>query len=350
MKILCPIVLVAIGLFVSRINISWASDPWKMNISCLGEQNVLFSSIQGIKNICDYYFYDKYINITCQILKINNYTQNEKYLAIENFLDRIYETNNNTEDSKYKEVDMTDDESVGYFGALLMLNEEKDNYEFLIAVNSRVRHSVPIFNFYFMKQIIQKAAKRKIIIDFTYCPLPLTSDVSQRTDEANNSIFILFISKVFSLIPASFITRKVKERINNSKHLMRISSKSIIAYWIVNYIFELVKYYFTCGVCIFLIWIFDYYEKYLELLYVLYGPAMVSSTYFLVSFFQNESTAQNIVILVNFFIGALGSVVILLLRGMDNTYEDAKILEYIFAVLPSFYFNFGYDFLLNKLN
>jgi hypothetical protein len=230
-----------------------------------------------------------------------------------------------------------------------MLNEEKDNYEFLIAVNSRVRHSVPIFNFYFMKQIIQKAAKRKINIDFTHHPLPLTSDVSQRTDEANNSIFILFISTAFSLIPASFITRIVKERINNSKHLMRISSMSRIAYWIVNYIFELVKYYFTCGVCIFLLWIFDYYERYLELLYVLYGPAMVSFTYILSFIFQNESTAQNIVILINFVIGALGSVVVLLLRGMDNTYEDAKILEYIFAILPSFCFNFGYDLLLNKL-
>ena len=86
---------------------------------------------------------------------------------------------------------MNDKNYVGYFGALLMLNEEKDNYEFFIAVNSRVRHSVPIFNFYFMKQIIQKAAKRKINIDFTHYPLPLTSDVSQRTDEANNSISTL---------------------------------------------------------------------------------------------------------------------------------------------------------------
>ena len=76
---------------------------------------------------------------------------------------------------------------------------------------------------------------------------------------------------------------------------------------------------------------------------------MVSFTYILSFFFSNESIAQNIVILINFVVGALGSVVILLLRGMDNTYEDAKILGYIFAILPSFCFNFGYDLLLNKL-
>ena len=76
---------------------------------------------------------------------------------------------------------------------------------------------------------------------------------------------------------------------------------------------------------------------------------MVSSTYILSFCFQNESIVQNIVILINFVFGALGSVVILLLRGMENTYENAKILEYIFAIVPSFCFNFGYNLLLNKI-
>ena len=76
---------------------------------------------------------------------------------------------------------------------------------------------------------------------------------------------------------------------------------------------------------------------------------MVSSTYVLSFLFSKESTAQNAVILLNFVIGALGSVVVLLLRGMDNTYEGAKILQYFLAVMPSFCFNFGYDLLLNKL-
>ena len=349
MEILCPIILVLIGLVVSKININWTSDPWTMDISFIGRQNVLFSSIQGIKNLTDYFFYDKYINVTCQELSINNFTQNEKPEAIVNFIDRIYETNHLTEDSKIREVDMNSDNYVGYFGALLMLNEKNDNYEFLIVVNARVKHSVPIYNFYFMKQIIQKAINRKINITFTHFPLPLTKQISQRSDEVNNSIFILFIATAFSLIPSSFITRIVKERINNSKHLMRISGMNRLSYWVVNYIFELVKYYFTGGVCIIFIWLFDYYENYLYILYILYGPAMVSSTYILSFIFQKQETAQNIVILMNFVIGALGSVVILLLRGMNNTFENAKILEYIFAIMPSFCFNFGYDLLLNKV-
>ena len=349
MEILCPIILVLIGLLVSKININWTSDPWTMDISYIGRQNVLFSSIQGIKNLSDYFFYDNYTNVTCQELALKNFTQSEKPDAIVDFIDKIFTINFNTEDSKYLEVDMTDEDYTGYFGALLMLNEQNDNYDFFIAVNARVKHAVPIYNFYFMKQIIQKAINRKINITFTHYPLPLTKQISQRSDEVNNSVFILFIATAFSLIPSSFITRIVKERINNSKHLMRISGMNRLAYWIVNYIFELVKYYFTGGICILFIWIFDYYEDYLILLYFLYGLAMVSSTYILSFFFQKQETAQNIIILMNFVVGALGSVVILLLRGMNNTFEDAKILEYIFAIVPSFCFNFGYNLLLNKV-
>ena len=42
-------------------------------------------------------------------------------------------------------------------------------------------------------------------------------------------------------MPANFISLLVKERINNSKHLMRITGMSIISYWIVNYIYELIR-------------------------------------------------------------------------------------------------------------
>ena len=122
------------------------------------------------------------------------------------------------------------------------------------------------------------------------------------------------------------------------------------AYWTVNYIFELAKYYVTCGICIFLIWLFDFYRDYLVILYILFGPAMVSFTYILSFLFSKESSAQNIVILLNFLVGALGSTVILMLRGLESqAHTVGKILEYILALIPTFCFNFGYDLLLNRI-
>ena len=102
-----------------------------------------------------------------------------------------------------------------------------------------------------MKQIIQKAVGHKVNIDFVHHPMPLTNEVKHKSDLINNCIVVLFVATSFSLIPSSFVTILVRERRNNSKHLMRISGINIASYWIVNYIFELFKYYFACGICIF---------------------------------------------------------------------------------------------------
>jgi hypothetical protein len=199
-----------------------------------------------------------------------------------------------------------------------------------------------------LKKLVEKAAPN-VKIDYTHYPLPLTAQLEEQRDQANNMLVIFFIAIAFALIPANFITIIVKEKINNSKHLMRVSGINIAAYWIVNYIFELVKYYFTCGICLILLLIFDFYRDYLYILYLCNGPALVSLTYILSFLFDSESNAQNGIILLNFLIGALGSVVILLLRALDNVKKIAIIIEYIVALLPSFCFNFGYSMLLNKI-
>ena len=178
--------------------------------------------------------------------------------------------------------------------------------------------------------------------------MPLTTELEQSRDQTSNSLVIFFIAIAFSLIPANFVTIIVKEKLNNSKHLMRVSGINIVAYWIVNFIFELAKYYFTCGICVILLLAFDFYKEYLYILYLIYGPAMVSMTYILSFLFSSESGAQNGIILLNFLLGALGSTVILLLRMQDSTRTGAKIIQYIISLLPSFCFNFGYSMILNK--
>ena len=350
MEVLCPIILVLIGLSVSKAKFKWNSDPWRINISEVGLQNVLFSSIEGINNIQDYYISNNYTNITCQTLNIGNFSKDEKKEAIVTFIDKMYEVNKDTEDSKLKEVDMTANDYIGYFGSLLMLKEENDNYEFLELINARFAHGPPTYTHYFIKQIIQKASGHKVNIDFTHYPMPLPKEIKNKSDLINNSIVVLFVATAFSLIPSSFITIIIKERINNSKHLMRVSGIDIFSYWIVNYAFELCKYYLACGICIFFIWVFDYYRRYLTLLYILYGPSMVSCTYVLSLFFYKEAYAQNFTILLNFLIGAIGSITILMFRGLENMKKTGKVLEYIFSILPSFCFDFGYDLLLNRMN
>ena len=50
-----------------------------------------------------------------------------------------------------------------------------------------------------------------------------TNDMKSNSKALNNFCLVFFVSIAFSLIPANFISSIVSERINNSKHLMRIT-------------------------------------------------------------------------------------------------------------------------------
>ena len=88
--------------------------------------------------------------------------------------------------------------------------------------------------------------------------------------------------------------------------------------------------------------------QYLYIYYLLYGPAMLTMTYVLSYTYNSESVAQISIILLNLFLGAFGSTVTMLLRLQENTRNDAKVIQYIISLLPSFSFNFGYLILLNR--
>ena len=207
---------------------------------------------------------------------------------------------------------MASEDYVGYYSSLLMLNEDDINkkYDFVMVLNSRIKHAIPMYSHYILKSIIEKACGNKISIKYTHYPLPMTNDLKEEKSFGNSIAVIFFIAIALSLMPANFITLYVKERINNIKHLMSISGINIWAYWIVNYIFELIKYYFSTGVCLLLLWAFDYYRDYLYIFYITLGPGMISLTYALSFLFDNESNAQNTVILMNFLFGYMGSIIV----------------------------------------
>ena len=288
-------------------------------------------------------------NITCkddlQLDSIGTTKEN-----IYNFVDKLFIKMDGLEDRIGKEVDMMADNYQGVFAAFLILDDTDNKYNFVEVINSRVKHGVPIYTFNFLTNLIKKLSPNSDFeVEYVHYPLPLTAELEEQRGQMNNNLVIFFISIAFALIPANFITIIVKEKVNNSKHLMRVSGINIASYWLVNYIFELIKYYFTTGICILLLYAFGYYKNYLYILYLCYGPATVSVTYILSFIFESESNAQNGIILLNFLVGALGSVCVLLIRSLENVKIIGKVLQYILAFLPSFSFDFGYCLLLNRI-
>jgi len=73
---------------------------------------------------------------------------------------------------------------------------------------------------------------------------------------------------------------------------------------------------------------------------------MISFTYLLSFLFKSESTAQNFVILINFLFGALGGTIVMVLRILEDTISIGKALAFIFRLIPSFCFSYGFNQLL----
>ena len=350
MEILCPILLVLVGLIVSQVDMIGESEPQVLNLAAIGKQKILYAKADPSINFGSYDDFSDKTNIS--YVDISSYiTGSNDKDKIKSFVEKYYDIAKDKEDSIDHKVDMTSKDYVGYFGGLLMLETAGTNhYKFVEVLNTRVTHSVPLFSLYFLTNLIKANTlySSQFQVNFLNYPMPLTAELEQSKDQTSNSLVIFFVAIAFSLIPANFVTIIVRERLNNSKHLMRVSGISITAYWIINYLFELVKYYFTCGICLLLLYAFDFYKEYLYIFYLIYGPAMVASTYILSFLFSTESGAQNGIILLNFLLGALGSTVILSLRSLDNVKEIGKIIQYIISLLPSFCFNFGYSMILNK--
>ena len=351
MEILCPIVLTLFGLLLSKIEIGYKSGPVEVSFEEINKQNILYSTYRTSINLNDYMLTGLEGVYSTKIEGFDNTIYSPEKLAIRKYIEKIYEIEKDTEDSSQKEVDMASDDYVSYFGSLFMLNEDNDakKYTFVMILNARLSQAIPIYSYYFLKKIIEKACGHEVKITYTHYPLPMTHDLSETKSFGGRIAIVLFLAIALALIPANFITLFVKERANNSKHLMRISGINITSYWIVNYIFELVKYYFTAGICLLLLYLFDTYKDYLYIVYITLGPSLISSTYCLTYFFNNESDAQNIVILVNYLFGYLGSIIVSVLRGMNSAKTAAKVIEYIFGVIPIFTFDFAFILLINPM-
>ena len=334
LEILCPILLVLVGCLVVQIDIFKDSEPIQCNseyLSHFGDQIIYYSSHQNAhKTEVKEYFDIKQTNVTSDYLEVEG--SNEKASLI-NLINKLYE------------IEKDENSKINY-GSIIDMGSDFTNcqYNFVQVVNGRARQSPMLYSYVFLNQILKKNG---ITFNYAHYPLPTTNDNRANSKALNNFCLVFFVSIAFSLIPANFISSIVSERINNSKHLMRISGVSIFAYWLINFFFELIKYYFTAGICLLILWAFSFVPSYLYIFYLLYGPPMISITYFFSFLFNSEATAQNFVILFNLVIGSLGSTVVIMLRSLEQSTDAAKIAAYVLRIIPSFAFGYGYNLLLN---
>ena len=364
MEILCPILLVIVGAIISQVSFSRESPEFSSHdVSTIGKQIILYSQYDTNTKISEDYFIKNGTNVTSipfdyygdDISGDENISETK---ALELFIDSFYNETIHTESSGDNEVDMNSDDYVGYFGSFFLLNEKEDKdtnnfkYDFVELINARVTQGVPIYTSAFLEKVLNKASKqlnKNIKVNFKNKAMVYTFQQEATSNSSSKGTIVVFVAIAFALIPANFITIIVKEKNNNSKHLMRLSGINIVSYWLVNFIYELVKYYFTGGICLLILKIGDYDYEYLWAFYLVLGPALISMTYVISFFFEDDSNAQNKMILLNALIGVLGGSTIVVLRANESTAAMGKKLQLLFSLLPSFCFCFSYNLYFNKI-
>ena len=343
LEILCPIILVLIGLCVSQVNFIDDSDPIYPSIKeYLSDTNV-------------YYTYhskaDPFINISAFLANDDDGVIKYKDLSSQM---TSYRSSSLGEAGKQFMLKVYEQKDTNSYSSILIKDEEKDGVKtlrYMVLLNAEMKEAnsvfVPMFSNQLVSNFIKKQANKTVTINYYHKGLPLMAEVVDKIKQGTSNMLSMFSSIAFSLIPANFVTLIVKEKVNNSKHLMKVSGITIVSYWLSNYIFEIIKYYFEGGIIMIMIILFNYMPRYFYLVYLLYGPAMVSFTYMVSFIFETESGSQNGLILINLLFGSLATTVCLALRQVDSLTNIGKGLAYPFRLIPSFCLGHSFSMLLS---
>lgn len=144
------------------------------------------------------------------------------------------------------------------------------------------------------------------------------------------------VSIGFALVPAATISFILNEREKNLKHMQLISGMSLPAYWVANYIFDILKGVIPSALVIGLMYAFQLNYEWVWVLFLLYPVGVIPFTYVTSFFFSSENIAQTVTIFLHFVFAGIGGIVVYILRVIPATIEVGDLLLWIFKIIPSF--------------
>ena len=180
--------------------------------------------------------------------------------------------------------------------------------------------------------------------------LPYTERETVSIEAISKLLTALFVLIPFTFIPSTYVSFIVKERECKAKHLQFVSGVNYFAYWLANFIFDLVSFQLTAILAIIIFAAFDRTEyigsseqggaTYTVIL--LYGISGIAWAYGVSFLFDNHSNAQNIVMLANFMCGFVLVLTLFILGNISSTADAADSLVFLFRFIPSFCLGEGF--------
>jgi hypothetical protein len=174
-------------------------------------------------------------------------------------------------------------------------------------------------------------------------PFPFTSGFTNLIDEVKAISIAVNLIVSFAFVAPSIIVVLVKEREVGAKHQQMLGGASMFAYWISSYIWDFGVYMITFTVSMTLIRVSPTIDALhgdnffaVCLLLLGYGVAMIPFTYCLSFAFKSHSTAQNVVLLLNFIAGLVLMITSFVMGLIIYTRRADEILKYVWRLFPGF--------------
>eukprot|EP01064_Diplonema_japonicum_P016941 TRINITY_DN24_c0_g1_i7.p1 TRINITY_DN24_c0_g1~~TRINITY_DN24_c0_g1_i7.p1 ORF type:complete len:1712 (+),score=594.56 TRINITY_DN24_c0_g1_i7:118-5253(+) len=148
----------------------------------------------------------------------------------------------------------------------------------------------------------------------------------------------------FCFIPANYVAFMVKERVTKSKHVQVVSGVRLPVYWMSNFCWDLLAFMVSTFLCFLMFFIFNRKEyvgggeTFLAtfLLFFFYGVTAIWAAYLSSFYFESPTVGQNTVLLGNYFSGFALVMTVGILQMVKSTRKVAKVLRFVFRVIPSF--------------
>ncbi|ETL98521.1 hypothetical protein L917_04425, partial [Phytophthora nicotianae] len=248
----------------------------------------------------------------------------------------------------------------GQYGGYLVYGDSSQNlFGYNVFTNTTGSHSSAIF-----KALMDQAVYRffasnnstdsasNLNLKVNNHPLPYTEAAKAVFSSNTSFVAALFICIAFTFLPASIVVFLVKEKQaeHNSKHQQLVSGVSLPAFWLSNYIWDLIMYVFPCVSSLILINVFEISaltgqdcdscssETFpaVILLFVLFGLAICPFTYCLSFLFKEHASAQTYTIVLNFMIGVVLMITSFILDTVDSTSDANSVLKFFWRFSPLF--------------
>jgi len=196
---------------------------------------------------------------------------------------------------------------------------------------------------------IRNITSRDITIKCVNYPFPLTQGLKTISGTAVGFIACFIFAMALAFIPSSIIVFIVKEKQQGVKHQQLVSGVSLFAYWMSNYLFDLVKVLIPAIFAALMCLAFnvtnltDPSESYgaVWLLFLFYSTSMIGYAYLVSFIFKEYGNAQIFTFYFTFFLSAIGALIMFILRLIEKTRSAANIIQYFLRIFAPFCFGFG---------